>query len=119
MLCALIIAAHMGGSISDTTATARWVERSGCSVTISGQCASACVMLLRSGCVTPTARLGFHGPTRNGKPLIGNDRAFWAEKMASHMPDVMARWYVAGPAHSARLTWINAKQAVGMGARKC
>jgi hypothetical protein len=119
MLCALIIATHMGGSISDATAVARWADKSGCIVRIEGQCASACVMLVKLGCVTPSAMLGFHAPTRNGMPLVGSDRAFWAQRMASHMPAAMARWYLAGPAYKAGLTWLDARNAIIMGAKPC
>lgn len=119
MICAIIIAANLGGSVSDTAAVIRWAEAARCEVQITGDCASACVMLLRAGCIGPKARLGFHAPTRDGRTLRGADRAAWVQRMASHMPKAMARWYVEGPAHGGGVVWISAADAVALGARRC
>lgn len=113
MICAIIIASHMGGSIADFTATARWAEQSGCQVRIDGACASACVVLSGVGCVTPSARLGFHAPTGTDHP------DHWAQHMAEHMPPAMGRWYMSGPAQARDVVWINAASAVQLGARPC
>lgn len=113
MICALIIAAHMGGSISDHEALVRWVERSGCDVRIEGQCASACTMLLAVGCVTPGARLGFH------RPEASSHLAEWTRRMARLLPPRLARWYLDGPAASRAVVWITGAEAIRLGARRC
>jgi hypothetical protein len=117
--CVLAVVLHGGGSINDTATVVRWLQDSRCTVRISGECASACTMLLAAGCVMPDARLGFHAPHRNGKPLPDGERAIFAQRMADHLPRRLARWYLDGPAHQASPVWITASEAVKAGVVSC
>lgn len=86
MICTLIIAAHMGGSVPQHQMLVAWAERSGCEVRIEGDCASICTMLLRVACITPEARLGFPRP----KAINSQDERDWAWRMAQYLPKRMA-----------------------------
>jgi hypothetical protein len=119
MICAIIIAAHAGGSITDAAAVVRWAADARCEVRIEGVCASSCAMLLAVGCVTPGARIGFHAPNRMGTPLPERERALWAARMAAYMPPAIGQWYVTGPARQADPVWITGETAIKAGARAC
>ena len=119
MICALVIAAHMGGSIADAEAVARWAQASRCEVRIEGTCASSCTMLLSVGCVMPDARLGFHAPTAGGQRMDEVQRAAWAGRMAAALPPRLAGWYLTGPAYSRAPVWISGAEAIKAGARRC
>lgn len=105
MPLSLIACVDMGGSIR-----ARLSDLD--PAPIYGTCASACTMRLKVACVSPGARLGFHGATSGAV-------AWGTATMADHYPPALKAWYLAGPARGVDVVWITGRDAVGMGARAC
>jgi len=66
-------------------------------VRIEGRCDSACTLFLaaRNVCVSPDARLGFHGPSFFGLPLPRSDFEAWSRIIAAHYPPAIAEWWMA------------------------
>lgn len=104
-----------GGDVREYTLRANLAVLKGKTIVIDGWCASACVMYLRAGCVTPRARLGFHSPYGGTKAA----RQAARETLADHMPKAMGAWYLAGSARHSAAVVLTAGQAVAMGARAC
>jgi hypothetical protein len=117
--CFISIASHNGGSIADHGALVRIAQAANCQIRIEGRCDSACTMLLSVACVDPRARLGFHAPNWQGRPMAELDRASAAEHVARHYPPAIRDWYLDGPAHHARKTVITGQAAIAAGARPC
>lgn len=118
--CALMIALHPGGLVADTAAMVRALSAADCAVVIDGDCASACTMLLAvpGACVTPDARLTFHGPrARDGSALPPEAADHWAEVMAAHYPPALRDWFMVEGRHTT--TTITGAEAIRLGARAC
>lgn len=66
-------------------------------VRIEGRCASACTMFLAAPnvCVTPDARLSFHGPSHFGIPLPRADFDYWSRVIANHYPESLSVWFMS------------------------
>lgn len=108
MPLSLVACVDMGGSIRE-----RLVNLDPAPIT--GTCASACTMRLAVACVTPGARLGFHGAS-----AYTADQAAWGtQTMADHYPPRLRAWYLAGPARGSNVVWIRGTEAALMGARAC
>jgi hypothetical protein len=91
-------------------------------VRIEGRCESACTMYLAAEnvCVTPDARLGFHGPSFFGIPLPAGDFEYWSRVIASHYPDTLSDWFMRTGRHSQAMQTISGADMVRNGwAREC
>ena len=109
----------LGGDIVLRASRIAAMQQTGQEVRITGTCASACTMQLAIGCVTPSARLGFHAPRGVGRKLTEKERQRWAAIIAGYYPDGLAAWYLTGPAFDRRATWISGADAIRMGAKEC
>lgn len=114
----------MGGSVRERLATIRALEAQQVPVRITGTCVSACTMYLglSRACVTPQARLGFHGPSTRlrGMPLPAGEFERLSQEMARHYPPAIRAWFLS----DARLVTgdyitITGAEAIRMGARPC
>jgi hypothetical protein len=65
-------------------------------VQIVGHCESACTMYLgaRDVCVTPDARLIFHGPSWYGIPMARVDFDVASRYIAGHYPASLSAWFM-------------------------
>jgi hypothetical protein len=90
----LVITNDPGGIVA--TRAARVALIGDREVRIEGRCASACTMWLAAPnvCVTPDARLSFHGPSHFGLPLPQSDFDFWSRTIAAHYPPSLAEWFM-------------------------
>lgn len=120
----IIITYNMGGPIAEQVVLVNQLRASGTTVIIDGKCASACTMFLGvpRSCVTPGARLGFHGPSTQyaGISLPPADFDYWSGIMASNYPpkirtQFMHNWRYA----TTHITWLTGAQASMMGVRLC
>lgn len=114
----------MGGSVRERLAKIRALEAQQVPVRITGTCVSACTMYLglSQACVTPQARLGFHGPSTRlrGMPLPRAEFERLSQEMAQHYPPAIRAWFLA----DARMVTgdyitITGAEAIRMGARPC
>ncbi len=93
----LVLADDMGGLLRNYLAKLDEVERTGRQVEIRGKCYSSCTIFLSAShvCVSPEARLGFHGPRYRGKHITPDRFDYWSRVMAEHYPPSIARWYMS------------------------
>lgn len=112
-----------GGSLDWRLEEVKKLRATDTAVVISGQCHSSCTMYLAlpKTCVTPEARLGFHGPrTAKGSRLPTSDFKYWTDIMAAHYPPQIARRFMRDWRHKiANHQIITGTQAIVMGARPC
>lgn len=116
----LIIRDDMGGIVA--VRAARVAVIGDREVRIEGRCESACTLWLRAPnvCVTPEARLSFHGPSYFGLPLPARDFEYWSRVIASHYPPTLAEWFMREGRHSQTLQTISGADVVRNGwARAC
>ena len=129
-LCAALIAApahaldvrrDMGGSVDDRAAHIQQLRATGTPVRITGTCVSACTMFLLIACVSPRAKLGFHGPaTAIGLPMTRAEFDRVSAQMAAHYPPQIAAWFMrTGRLMTGDYYTITGSEAVRMGAREC
>lgn len=104
-----VIRYDAGGPIAARSAQIR----NGEPAQIVGYCASACTMHLLTGCVTPGARLVFHGPQTTDPAAFEHFSAL----MARHYPPAIAQWFMAEGRYGRRT--ISGADAITMGAREC
>lgn len=121
---AIDVRRDMGGSVEERIGMVRALAASGTPVRISGLCVSACTLLLGvpGACVTPEARLGFHGPTSPlpGIPLPRPEFEQVTREMAAHYPPAIAAWFMAeARMTTGRYITISGAEAIRMGARPC
>lgn len=98
--------------------------RSMSSVRIVGACYSSCTLLLGvpDACVTPSARLGFHGPsTRSGLPLLRSEWDRVSRIMAEQYPPKIRLWFLAsGRLLSAQhMRVFHGSELISMGVKEC
>lgn len=121
---AMTVTRDMGGSVRERIVQVKSLSQSGAQVRILGTCISACTLLLGvpNACVSPNARLGFHGPgTRhNGLPLPRAEYERVSLQMASLYPPQIRSWFMA---RARKITGdyilISGRDAIAMGARAC
>ncbi len=121
---AMTVTRDMGGSVRDRIVQVKSLSQSGAQVRILGTCISACTLLLGvpNACVSPSARLGFHGPgtRQNGLPLPRAEYERVSLQMASLYPPQIRNWFMA---RARKITGdyivISGRDAIAMGARAC
>lgn len=121
---AMTITRDMGGSVRERIVQVSALSEKGTEVRIVGTCISACTLLLGvpTACVTPFAKLGFHGPSTRarGLPLPRAEFERVSAQMAALYPPQIRKWFMA----TARMTTgdyilISGRDAIAMGARAC
>lgn len=123
----VVITNDLGGLYMERLDVMNDIALSGKQVEIQGTCASACTLFLgmeNSTCIGPRARLGFHGPQieRNGRyhNVPEPDRSRVVGIVANHYPPAFRAWFLENAAHlSGDTAWMNASQAIALGARPC
>ena len=94
----LRIARDPGGEIGVRLRHLAHLRDQGAEVRIMGECHSACTLSLGldTACVSPQARLGFHGPRpAPGHSLTAAETRGWTETMAAHYPEPLRGWFLA------------------------
>lgn len=96
----LIVGDDRGGLVGARAQEIEGLRRARVRVEIRGSiCLSACTMYLGAGdvCVSPRTTFGFHGPTRDGRPLDADDFEHWTAVMARHYAPWLRDWFMQGP----------------------
>lgn len=119
-----VITDDRGGALEPRYALIADLRARGEHVAIGGICYSACTLYLglETVCVTPDARLGFHGPSSNlpGLPLPHADFERQSQRMASHYPPAIHHWFLREARYVTRSLYVlDGAQLVAMGARAC
>lgn len=117
----LVVTNDGGGRVDRMAARIGRLHAEGRTVEIAGECVSACTMYLAIGCVTPKARLTFHGPSYYGLPMAPHDFDAWSRFIAAYYPAPLAAWFMAEARHRnlVPLPPLGQAQLVAMGARAC
>lgn len=121
---AMIVTHDMGGSVRERLSEVESLRASGTEVRIVGTCVSACTLLLGvpTTCVTPSARLGFHGPStrRNGLPLPRAEYERVSLQMAQLYPPRIREWFMSKARKvTGDYILMSGRDAIAMGARAC
>lgn len=121
---AMVVRHDMGGSVRERMAQVALLSASATEVRIEGTCVSACTLFLGvpTVCVTPSARLGFHGPsTRNrGLPLPRAEFERISAEMASLYPPMIRSWFMTTARHvTGDYIVISGRDAIAMGVPAC
>ncbi len=119
-----IIRSDGGGSLQAHIAQIAQLDANGTRIEIRGQCASACTMYLgmQNTCVTPSAKLGFHGPQSQlyGIGLPAEEYQYWTHVMADHYPKQIRAWYLHTASQvTVGVYFISGADAIRMGAHAC
>lgn len=94
----IVIGDDRGGGLNTRAQLVAQIRAAHARVEIRGSiCYSACTMYLGAGdvCISPQTTFGFHGPTRDGRPLAPADAERWSAVMARHYPEGLRQWYMA------------------------
>lgn len=112
----LVVHYDPGGDVGRYANRIAAMHARGDTVEIRGTCLSSCTMYLAVGCVTPKARLGFHGPTVISGPATAD---LWSRIIASQYPPAIARWYMADARHSRVLRIVTGAELIRLGVAEC
>lgn len=118
----IVVSHDRGGKLGQRSHQVRYLRATGQRVELRGVCLSACTMYLSlpNVCVSPSARLGFHGPTRNGQRLTGQDFQHWSEVMADNYREPLRSWYLANARYrTSGYLEIRGADLITMGYRRC
>lgn len=118
----LVISQDFGGSVMQRYRKLDQLRLSNTRVELRGQCTSACTMYLglSQACVTPSARLGFHGPYKRGQEgTLANSPS--SNLMAAHYPPALKQWYLdkAQYISSDQVAWVSGRTLITMGVKRC
>lgn len=121
---ALDVREDWGGSVAQRIDRVEKMRVSGTKVRILGTCVSACTLYLGlpNTCVSPKARLGFHGPSAAlpGLPLPREVFDRVSLQMAGYYPGQLRGWYLAkGRLRTEGHYTMTGAQVITMGARAC
>jgi len=113
----LVVTLDLGGLVSSRVDYIDSLDRT--LVRIEGYCASSCTMYLGAEhvCVTPEARLVFHGPSFFGLPLPEYDFDYWSRVISSYYPEVIRDWYMEEGRYGNYT--LTGEHLIEMGAREC
>ncbi|MBW7922545.1 MAG: hypothetical protein H3C51_10645 [Rubellimicrobium sp.] len=93
----IIIGDDRGGGLNTRARLVEQMRAAHVRVEIRGSiCYSACTMYLGAGdvCISPQTTFGFHGPTRDGRPMSADDAERWSRVMARYYPDGLRQWFL-------------------------
>lgn len=111
---ATVIIFDVGGSVEGRAAQ---IAASGY-VRIEGVCMSACTMHLLKGCVTPDAKLMFHGPRYTVDLPIPRDEFDRTSRiMARHYPPALSSWFMSTGRFGEY--WLSGSTVISLGAESC
>ena len=119
---AIIINSDRGGVLDQYVRQVSQLSRSGQRVELRGRCYSACTLYLglRNVCIHPSARFGFHGPSRSGTPLGQREFDHWSRMMANHYREPLRSWFLNTARH--RINghhFRRGSELIAMGYRAC
>lgn len=119
----LVVTNDRGGALHDRLVQMGELRVTETPVVITGRvCASSCTMLLGLPrvCVSPRTRFGFHGPSRNGRPLSSEHFDYFSRVMAQNYPAPVRRWFMDDARHSIRKPkWLTGAELIRLGVRAC
>lgn len=118
----MVISSDRGGKLGQRSEEVRYLRATGQRVELRGTCLSACTMYLSlpNVCVSPSARLGFHGPSRNGQRLTGQDFEHWSEVMARNYREPLRSWYLSEARYrTSGYFEISGAELISMGYPRC
>ncbi|WP_245861024.1 hypothetical protein [Rhodobacter maris] len=118
----LIVSADGGGYLARRSDRIAQMRATGQRVEIRGTCISACTMYLSlpNVCVTPSAVLGFHGPSENGRPLPPRDFEYWSQVMAANYAEPLRSWFLSTARYNTSGYYqISGAQLIRMGYQQC
>ncbi len=98
----IVIGDDRGGGLNTRAQLIEQIRAAHARVEIRGSiCYSACTMYLGAGdvCVSPQTTFGFHGPTRNGRPLPPADAERWSAVVARYYPPGLREWFMTTGRH--------------------
>lgn len=98
----LVIGNDRGGMVLDRLREIRRLRLSGQPVEIRGRiCFSTCTMYLGlpQTCISPQTVFGFHGPTRQGRPMPPDDFDYVSRVIAHYYPEALRHWYLEKARH--------------------
>ncbi len=121
---AMTVTDDRGGSVSARMRQVAQLSARGTEVRITGTCISACTLFLGvpNACVSPSARLGFHGPSTrtSGLPLPRAEYERISLQMAAMYPPALRQWFITSArAYTEDYVLITGQDAIAMGARRC
>jgi hypothetical protein len=118
------VAGDAGGPVEERVALIERFRVDGTRVEISGGCWSSCTMFLSlaATCVTPTAQLGFHGPSSptHGVALAPDRFEKYSRLMAAYYPEPLRSWFLReGRNITVGFTRFRGSDLIRMGIRAC
>ncbi|MFE3838667.1 hypothetical protein [Pseudogemmobacter sonorensis] len=121
---AFVVRHDLGGGVEERIRSVERLRAQGTRIRIEGICISACTLYLGlpQTCVSPSARLGFHGPSSSlpGLPLPRSEFERVSQTMASYYPAAMRRWFMSEARMITRDYYlISGHDAIALGAKSC
>ena len=100
----MIVGNDRGGSVIERANLIQALRKKGTRIEIRGQyCMSACTMFLglKTTCVLPGTKFGFHGPSSRIYGIALNATSFerWSTIMAQHYPEPLRGWFLSQGRH--------------------
>jgi hypothetical protein len=119
---ALIVNSDRGGKLGQRSREIRSLRAEGKRVELRGTCLSACTMYLSlpNVCVSSSARLGFHGPTRNGQQLSQREFDHWSDVMADNYREPLRSWFLTQARYTTSgYVQVSGSELIQMGYPQC
>lgn len=85
-------------------------------------CYSSCTLYLGADdlCISPHTTFGFHGPSRNGRPLQDRQFEHWSNVMARHYTPPLRDWFLRDARHQiGRIRRVSGARLIAMGYPPC
>ena len=118
-----IIGDDRGGYIGARALEVAELNTNGARIELRGQvCLSSCTLYLgvEDVCVSPDTTFGFHGPSRNGRPLPGAQFDHWSNVMAQHYQPALQAWFMSDARHKTTgYSRISGRQLIEIGYDAC
>lgn len=91
-------------------------------VAITGDCRSACTLYLGAGnvCVTRSATLRFHGPSKSGTPFPDVEFDMFSRAMAKYYPEPIKSWFMSEARYRIKGTYaVSGAELIRLGVPEC
>ncbi|MEJ2023122.1 MAG: hypothetical protein P8X43_14160 [Maritimibacter sp.] len=91
-------------------------------VAITGDCRSACTLYLGAGnvCVTRSATLRFHGPSKSGTPFPQTQFDTFSKMMARYYPEPIKNWFMTKARYRINGTYaVSGAELIRLGIPEC
>lgn len=121
LACTVVVHDDSGGSIGVYEQRLADYNARGCMIELSGLIQSSATIYLgaENVCLRNPMSAVFHGPSWQGRPMAPVDFYYWRDRLASHYPEGIRRWFAVVIRDHTTLYTVKRDELIRVGVQPC